>query len=359
MFSVFENKLTSEGIDNKYYLQGILRELFGNEFVYKRDYILKDNNEASFYSEIVNYIRKQRYPISQKEIVGEFPGITDIIVSFAVSDPEIINLFGKYIHISSLNISNEYKSVLFASIKDLLCDKKTHHAKELFDTINLQRPDIWRNLFIEFPFGAFSLFEALFGDEFEFKRPYVARKGVTIEHAYERLAEYVNSKEIVEVAEIMDFARENNLLVYSILDLLDSLNDSHLIIDKENISKIDYIGVREDTANILEGHILYELGENDMMPISLFSSTHKLPELDIEWTEWLLYSVIKKWGKEIEVTVTSNQFRSASPVAVRRGKLNEVNIESFVNNDSMTLKKVDDLSNIDELIEDVIEIDLG
>ena len=185
IFNVFKERLTSEGVINKYYLQGILRELYGDRFMYKRDYIINNNanDEGNIYNEVTKYIEDHRSPVSYNVIASKFPGITNVIVSFAVSEPEIINLYGKYIHRSRLNLNFDYLLFLRSTLKKLLADGEIHHAKEIYEVVNSYRPDIWLNLYVEYSFGAFSILEALFGNEFEFKRPYIARKGVKIEHA--------------------------------------------------------------------------------------------------------------------------------------------------------------------------------
>ena len=68
IFSVFEKELVSEGVDNKYYLQGILRELFNDRFIFRRDYLSKDGAETSIYKEIGRLIAKSQYPVSKKQI---------------------------------------------------------------------------------------------------------------------------------------------------------------------------------------------------------------------------------------------------------------------------------------------------
>ena len=59
IFSVFEQELLLENIDNKYYLQGILHELFGDKWTFRRDYVAKDDTVTSIYSSVVSYIKKE------------------------------------------------------------------------------------------------------------------------------------------------------------------------------------------------------------------------------------------------------------------------------------------------------------
>ncbi len=104
IFSVFEEELSSEGVNNKYYLQGILRELFDDEYIFRRDYISKDRNITSVYSEIVSFIERAEYPVTKSQICDAFPGVTEIVINISISDSEVINLFGVYIHANKLKL---------------------------------------------------------------------------------------------------------------------------------------------------------------------------------------------------------------------------------------------------------------
>lgn len=102
---MFEEELVSEGVYNKYHLQGILKELFGDEFVFRRDYVSKDGKLTSVYSEIVGFIEKSVYPVTKQQIVEAFPGVTEIVINISISDPEIINLFGVYVHSNKIKLN--------------------------------------------------------------------------------------------------------------------------------------------------------------------------------------------------------------------------------------------------------------
>ena len=102
MLFTYRDELSAEGVDNKYYLQGILKELFGDELVFRRDYVSKNKEFPSIYSSIISFIKKSKYPVSKKEIKDAFPGITDIVINMAIDDEEILNFFGEYLHASRL-----------------------------------------------------------------------------------------------------------------------------------------------------------------------------------------------------------------------------------------------------------------
>ena len=99
LFSEFEDELIKEGVDNKHYLYGILKELYQDKFVFRRDYISKNQNSLSFYSLIVDYIKNSKYPVSKEELKDVFPGVTDIVFQFATDDECVLNYFGEYMHV--------------------------------------------------------------------------------------------------------------------------------------------------------------------------------------------------------------------------------------------------------------------
>ncbi|MEE0511994.1 MAG: DNA-directed RNA polymerase subunit alpha C-terminal domain-containing protein, partial [Peptococcaceae bacterium] len=50
LFSIFEEELLAEGIDNKYYLQGVLKDRYEKEWIFRRDYISKDESYTTIHS---------------------------------------------------------------------------------------------------------------------------------------------------------------------------------------------------------------------------------------------------------------------------------------------------------------------
>ncbi len=195
LFSVFEDELLKFGIDNKYYLQGVLRELFASEFVFRRDYISKDESATSFYVEIVQYIKGFSYPITRKDIKNAFPGITDVVISFATSDINILNLFGKYIHSSRLNITDSDKLYFEKVLQKFITDDNIRHYKDLYDYIERDDSDLLHKLFVYFPTSLFSVLEFLFKDKYQFKRPFIALIGTDIGAPEEQLKDMVLNSE--------------------------------------------------------------------------------------------------------------------------------------------------------------------
>lgn len=356
LFSIFEDELLTFGIDNKYYLQGILHELFDSEFVFRRDYISKDESVTSFYVEIIKYIKRFSHPITKEDIQKAFPGVTEIVISFATSDPNIINLYGKYIHVSKLNITDSDKKYFEKILAKFVNNGKVRHYKDLYDYIDHDDSDLLRKLFVNFPTSLFSVLEYLFSDRYQFKRPFIAQMGIEIDAPDEQLKDLILNNEKIAISDITAFAKENRYIIYSILEYLNSYNTSHLLMDMNTLATIDHIGITDTIAKnviaILQDEVI------DTCLITSLECIYRLPKINVPWTEWLIYSIVNKWGETLEVSTTSNQFKLSVPLIAPYGKMNTQKFAGIAVDATPSIPQIDDLDNIDDLIADYIEFDL-
>lgn len=356
LFSIFEEKLLEQGIDNKYYLQGVLKELFGNEFVFRRDYISKNEFASSFHVEIVNYVKQYDYPIKKEVIYKAFPGVTEVVIAYALSGNGILNMFGKYIHASKLKITDYDKNYLNAVVSKFLAADKPKHYIEIFEYIQKDDNDLLNKLFIDVPSAMYSVLEYLFRDKYQFKRPYIANYNVNIENPEEQIKDMIlNSDEIV-ISDIMEFAKESHYDISSILELLNFFNDTHALMNQQYLATWDFLGITEEIANqVIE---LLQDNVNETVLVSSLDFLHKLPKISAPWNEWLIYSIVLKWSKELTVGTTYNQFRVSAPLIAPVGKLDISEFAGVVTETTKEIYTVDNLDNIDDLIAEEIDIDL-
>lgn len=355
LFSVFEEELLAVGVSNKYYLQGILHEAFGDKFTFRRDYISKDPSITSVYSSIVNFIKRYEYPVSKMEIQKAFPGITEIVINFAVGDPEILNFFGVYLHASHLNISENEKEVLFNLLSEIVSDNDAHHGKEVFERISATNMNVFSRNAALSPFQSYSILEYLFRDDFQFSRPYVANHDVEIGRPGEILHDLIYSTEKFLVSDISDFCKENRYQIQSILEYVHECFDQYLLVDDNTLLKIDSIGISEQTAKEIDAFLADNITKT--LPINQLDLWQSLPQLNVPWTDWLLYSILKKWGDKTIVATSNNQFRLAVPLIATPSCYNPEPFLNMTRSTSVSSFRVDDLDNIDKLLEDIIDED--
>ncbi len=351
IYDVFEHELNEEGVFNKYYLQGILRELCSDKYYFRRDYISKDAETTSLYASVVNFIKKSEYPVQKQQIKNAFPGITEIVINFSVSDPDVLNYFGAYLHSSRLAISSKEQWDLRRILIEIVSDHKAHHGAEVYEAIQRKMPAVFSRNAAMYPFSAFSILEYLFRDTFQFSRPYIAELGVEIGRFGERLHDLIYSGDEFAISDIKEFCKEHRLQIQSMLDYVNACNDCFFWRDKYTMVSIESTGITESIAQEMEEIVAAEV--SCTQPISQIMCWHRLPRIAMPWTEWLIYSALNKWGRMLTVATSSNQLRMAVPLIAPQGKMEadafkEMPVENV---------QIDDLDNIDDLIADLIELE--
>ncbi len=354
IYSIFEEELNEFGINNRYYLQGVLKEEFSKDFFITRDYISREPVTGTIYKSVVEFIKKQIYPVSKEAIFKEFPGLTEIMLNISTSnDSGIINYFGNYIHIDRLRLFDFDKEYLNETMNKLLSDNKAHHDEEIYDYINKDNPDLLNRIYVSFPYRMYSFLEKFFEDEYQFARPYIAKNEVEIGNPYEQIKEYVIGEDCLDIDDILGFAKELHFQINSILDFLKSFKETHILINNEQIAALDYIGIEGLNIELLEKEILSEISETK--PIRDLNCIYKISNIRVPWTDWLIYSIVDKYCKLLDVGASNNQFRCAVPLISPKGCM-EIERYSEIKTDvSGSFRTVDDLNKIDDLIADMLD----
>lgn len=351
LYDVFEHELNEEGVFNKYYLQGILRELCSDKYYFRRDYISKDAEATSLYASVVNFIKESKYPVQKQQIKDAFPGITEIVIELSVSDSEVLNYFGAYLHSSRLVISSNEQWDLRNTLIEIVSDHEAHHGTEVYEAIQRKMPAVFSRNAAMHPFSAFSILEYLFRDTFQFSRPYIAELGVEIGRIGERLHDLIYSGDEFAISDIKEFCKEHRLQIQSLLDYVNACNDRFFWRDKYTMVSIESTGITESISQEMEEIIAAEI--SCTQPISQILCWHRLPQIAVPWTEWLIYSALNKWGRMLTVATSSNRLRMAVPLIAPQGKLE---IDAFKEIPAESVQ-IDDLDNIDDLIADLIELE--
>ena len=317
LYAHFREQLQANGIGNKNYLQGLLKHRFGDEFHFRRDYVSRDAEVTSFYAALVDYIRDFDYPIAKSQIFSAFPGVAEISVNVAMMDESIVNYFGEYMHVERLNIQASERTALREHIAAFLSDGETHDSRALYKYIAPRMTHELNRWFVRYHFPLFSLCECLFKEEFQFARPYLALHGVELAHENQQALEFLSRSRVTKVSDLFDYLQNRQIRTMDTLKFINSLNDEYFLIDQQSLMSIDDIGVTEEHCRVIERLILDEI--TACIPIRDLICTFRFPHLSLKWTDWLVYSVLNRWGQEVEVYSSFNQFRYAIPLVAPKG----------------------------------------
>ena len=319
IFNLFEDKLRAEGINNKYHMQGVLHASLPNKYFFKRDYVSKSKEATSLYAEITKFVCQSDRPVTKAQLREEFPGVTDVVISFAMQDENIICGFSVYMSKDFIEKQSEYVDTLRNVISEMVEDGEIHKSEDLMSILSLMHPDIIEAFEIESRYTLFSIVEALFKDEFSLSRPFFALKGVEIGKQEERMRDYLEGKDEVDIDEFMEFVRDNSFVVWNILTQLNAFNDIYLLKNKNTLISIDSTGLNKYKAEYVEEYIDEIIKGNEVLVLNNLNYS-LLPKINIQWNDWLVYSVINKWSNKYKVMMSSSQFRYSVPIIYRLGE---------------------------------------
>lgn len=352
IFHKFEKRLSDEGVDNKYFLQGILKQHNIYGLFITRDYISKSKEKSNIYNDVLNFIKSKQDIVNIVEIKKEFPAIPDSVLSMVFGE-EIISIWNKnYIHRD--NIEFDEQDEFFDFLKELVEREKLVSDNKIFTLSKKRFADFIVNNHIDTPFFLYSILKSFFSEKFRFNRPYIIDASLDIVKGVDLIRQQFAGRESFKVSEVKDFAREKDITIYSFIDLINSLEE-FLWADKETLMNSSKIIIEESTLSKIEQAVASALGKNDYAEISKLNLINSLPPVGNKWTNWLIYSIIYRYSTNFEVTTSSNFYNLAVPIIMK----NDVSVD-FVRerieerHTTDAEYKIDDLSDIDKLIEGLI-----
>ena len=177
LFEAFQDDLIRCGVDNRYYLQGILKSLWGDLYSFSKDYLSQGERVVGVYDLVDDYVRKAGGVVTMEDLHNAFPGVTDTVLGFALQQKTILSMFGKYLHVSNLRLSEDDTAKLHGILSALVADGQAHTSDELYQRATREGSAWLDQLDIPYPQALFSVVTYLFGEEFAFARPWVAARG--------------------------------------------------------------------------------------------------------------------------------------------------------------------------------------
>lgn len=313
---------------------------------------------------IYKFIKNAGSFVTREKILREFSNTSVKSMNIALGRDDILSYDSVYIAADNLHISNSAKQGMLFSLSKLAQDRMQHNISELFDYAKVYNNDFLLDAKISNSHQLFSVVAYLFSDEFSFMRPYFATYGVRMLSADDQLKKYLVVSGNHSIRALLDYAKVKKITVDNIVRVLTTFNDRYYIYNKECIIPIADTGITEPCKQQMVHALSMELMSRRCVAIRDLESFSTLPRVDVQWTEWLVYSVLKQMNvSTITVTLSSNRFKDAIPIVAMIGEDTAENIckASCRHFDTDSISNgVDNLDDLDLLLENIIDFnDLG
>ena len=319
LFERFKDKLLNRSnIDNRFFLQGVLKYKYSDEFVFNRDSVSKKIQKSqSDGDEIVNFIQSKKFIATKNEIKREFLGITEIMINLHTTGNKNILLWGlgEYIHISKLILDGNTIGRLSDTLA-IYTNQGPVSSHKLFGDFYNTENNFFLDNHIENHIALFSIFEYLFKEEYKFSRPYIALKNSTAITSDNIIQEFVSSFDELSVAELKNFIDNSQIKITNFSALIDRLGDKFIRADRDFLIARDKLNLSKNVINRIEETLLAIMGIKGYISVKLLDDFLFFPSIGVRWTPYLLVSIIKVLGERINVFAVSTDYRNLKDIFV-------------------------------------------
>ncbi|MBU0568850.1 hypothetical protein KKC52_12515 [bacterium] len=332
LFERFKTELLDKtSINNRFYLQGVLRYKYENEFYFTKNMLIKDtSNERDIKLLIEAFIKEQERIVTRDEIKEEFLGLSEVVLQSAITSNPNILLWdsGKYLHFEQLVVDNAVKE-RFKKILDNYTSQGSVSVRKIYHDIYVQENEFLMSNNIEGHKALYSVLNFWFPDNYEFSRRYIAPKGSTAITFDTVIRDYLSNFDEVYISDVKDYVESMRKRNFSGSAVLDDISDEFIRVDSDLLFRKDRLNLSEDVIESIEETTLALIGNTGYLSVKKPLDFLFYPDVGTKWTPFLLVSIVKYFCKRLKIISTVTDYRY----------LNEVIVDSSLN-----------INNYDELL---------
>lgn len=335
----FEDELSFYGIDNRYYLQGVLREKYNEKannmpLYFTKDYVSRTKDASNIHTQILSAFKNAKGIVSLDDIMKTFVGVPENVIIQNAFVSEIIPLFNRnYIHIDNIHIYNEEIDIIKQTILRLTNNNQIINDETLHVNISIKCQDFIERNDIQTAYFMFGIARSLFSEDFQFKRPFIANNNVVIESREERIKSLIYPNEKVYLDNTLNEIYEQGINVMSFNNILININKDYYRTSFNTLELATNILINKYQIEEIERHIINLMRGKKYISYVDITDFSFFPKINREYNHWLLSSILRDKSENIKIIPVSNNYKISCPIYT----LSSLNINS-----------------IDELIEKIV-----
>lgn len=300
VYRKFEDELLSKSnIDNRYFLHGVLKYYYSDEFIFTKDNIVKDLNRTMTSHEIFGkFLSSKNVPVSKREIRQVYPGWTDSMFNNAVALNKNILYWdnGYFISAEALKMKREWTSDLKSTVEGLFAQNNGYtNANIVYKEVKKNMVEFIKVNNIKNSFNLYSILEYCFDGKYYFRRPHILKEKpkkqfTTMDLFYE----LIENKKKISYDEFYKYFKDlefTERTIYNAFhkvskDLIE-INDNSYVLKKDfNIDRKSIKKVKENIKNIMM--------DKEYLPLREMKDFSFYPEIGYEWNSYLLEAIVKE-----------------------------------------------------------------
>lgn len=330
VYEEFKYELMKFGVDNRYYLKGLIDSELPDKLVTKRDVItVEEKKNKSTYDVMKEILRAFDGEITLEELKEKMPGLKNHNYENYISMEEengLIRMSPRtYIYYDKLNISKEDVCRLenvIDSLYDML-DSDVLTAKKIYTHLRIFEEELLKRLNITAKFADFELFSILqyiFRDKYYFNRPLMSRVEEFETTAYAIIKEYTYKLDKFTYSDLKDYiARMNFASIANYTAFMEELSDEYVQVSKDGMMKKEIFELKDEKLEKID-EVLDMILKRDEIKTENFDGYFLFPKLNKAWNKYLLVGIIRSYLDEKYEIINTTIFYDTTDFIIRRKK---------------------------------------
>lgn len=323
IFTEFETKLVECGIDNRYYLQGILKYYFSDKYKFTKDTLYKGNIKYDRNYIFNKYIKDKGRIVTKEDIENDFKGWTPIMFTMAEEECRYVLKWdnGGYIHASLIKSSLEDIEELNEEIGNILEEKESVTIIDVYDRLHERFNKFFVENSIDNGFKLFSVLEYLLSKKYYFRRPYILRNKPkeTVSAVY-LIRKMFREYDKVTYEQLKDYCISIKLNDTTRMNAINTLLKDTIEIEKETYILKDNFNIEEEAIEQIKNTLLSMIYRKEYIALRAIEDYSNFPNIGYEWNSYLLNDICEEFIPEVkELKRKFYDKRYSSPVLVEEG----------------------------------------
>gem|GEM_PF-3405041 len=331
IFIKLKDHFVGTQITDHYILQGVMRHS-NCPYAFFKDYITKDP-ELNFSKEFTRFVERKGIATTA-EVKAEFISINDAVITLLISRCRDVVAIGdgRYMHSSLLNLRRADYAELEKVVRKL-CENYPVTSRYIFDYCSkfayfrefFDRNEIYRHEKL------FGVIRHMFRYDFYYCRPFIALENITGITNKKVLLLHIGNVTHITIADVVKICEAQEIHYLSKTSLAESLRPEFIRVNESDLYRPEVIGLTEEHISEVVRQIRNALNKTDgWLSAKEFKDFEKLPHLQVEWTNFLLESVVGLTGDAVgRMKITSTSFDMPSTVFVS-DKYKATEVETFL-----------------------------
>ncbi len=328
IYEKFKIELNELGINNYFYLKGIIDPYLPEDFVTKRNYIICGNNLITGYEAMLMFIKTFNGKFSINDLRDKFVGVKDYtFYNLLINEAEngLIWLQNKnFIYVDKVVITettiNELKEYIDSMFIQL--NAETISSRKIFARLSLTNKSLLENLKIASDnFSLFSIIKYFFKDDYGYNRPLISKDKDAKVSTYSLITNYANSLDSFNSKTIGNYVSKMNIGgLYSYLSFMEDMSDNFVQVNIDTMYKKDKISISEQHLRDFKGMMDLIFSRFNSIDTRQFNGYQMLPNIPYHWNKYLLVGIIRTYfSEEFEVENTDSTYDQTDFI-IRRNK---------------------------------------